>query len=156
MSNESKIKGVVVRPLKKWKDERGWLSEIWRGDEIDPKETPLMTYISMTKPGVARGPHEHKDQTDMFGFLGPSTFRVYLWDNRPDSETYQEHQEFEVGQDNPMVVIVPEGVVHAYKNIGSIDGTVINCPNKLYAGEGKKEEVDEVRHEADVDSKFKI
>ena len=150
------IKGVKIVSLKKYEDERGWLCEIWRTDEIEAEETPVMTYISLTKPGVVRGPHEHVHQTDLFGFLGPSTFRVYLWDNRPSSETYQEYQEFEAGQDNPMVVIVPEGVVHAYKNIGDVDGTVINCPNRLYAGEGKKEEVDEIRHEADPNSAFKI
>jgi len=156
MSIESKIKGVKIIPLKKFEDERGWLTEIWRRDEIEAKETPVMTYISMTKPGVARGPHEHVAQTDLFGFIGPSIFRMYLWDNRESSETYGEKMEFDVGEGEPTVVIVPEGVVHAYKNVGDKDGLVVNCPNQLYAGEGKKEEVDEIRHEADPDSKFKI
>jgi len=155
MSNESKIKGVKVTPLKKWKDERGWLSEIWRTDDMEANHQPVMTYISVTKPGVARGPHEHVHQTDLFAFLGPSTFRLHLWDNREDSETYGLHETFDVGVDNPMVSIIPPGVVHGYKNIGEIDGTVVNCANKLYAGEGKKQEVDEIRHEADGNSKFK-
>lgn len=156
MSIESKIKDVKIIPLQKFEDERGWLIEIWRGDGVEPKEIPVMTYVSMTKPGVARGPHEHVHQTDLFGFIGPSTFRIYLWDNRAGSETYGQTMEFEVGENEPTVVIVPEGVVHGYKNVGDKDGLVVNCPNKLYAGEGKKEEVDEIRHEADPDSKFKI
>ncbi len=156
MSNESKIKGVKVIPLKKWEDERGWLSELWRTDNLDPSEYPVMTYVSMTKPGVVRGPHEHVHQTDLFGFLGPSMFRLYLWDNREGSETYGAHETFDLGADKSAATFIPPGVVHAYKNVGEIDGLVVNCANKLYAGEGKKEEVDEIRHEDDQDSKFKI
>ncbi len=156
MLNESKIKGVTVRQLDKYDDERGWLSEIWRRDEIDSAEVPAMTYISLTKPGVARGPHEHVDQTDIFGFVGPSTFRLHLWDNREDSETYGLHETHDLGTDKFAVAIIPPGVVHGYTNVGEIDGMVINAANTLYKGEGKTEEVDEIRHEADEDSKFKI
>ena len=39
--------------------------------------------------------------------------------------------------DNPRAVIVPKGVVHGYKNVGDIDGMVVNCPNRLY-GSGKE------------------
>jgi dTDP-4-dehydrorhamnose 3,5-epimerase len=44
-------------------------------------------------------------------------------------------------------VVVPPGVVHGYKNISDRDGMVLNYPDKLYKGWGKKEEVDEIRHE---------
>lgn len=156
MSIESKINGVEIIQLKKFEDERGWLSELWRTDEIDPEVRPVMTYVSLTKPGVTRGPHEHVYQTDLFGFVGPSTFRLHLWDNRSDSETFGEYETHDLGENNFAIAIIPPGVVHGYKNVGEKDGMVVNCANKLYAGEGKKEEVDEIRHEADPDSKFKI
>lgn len=156
MSNESKIKGVTVRQLDKYDDERGWLSEIWRRDELESSEVPAMTYISLTKPGVVRGPHEHVDQTDLFGFVGPSTFKLYLWDNREDSETHGLHETHDLGVDKFAVAIIPPGVVHGYKNIGESNGMVINAANTLYKGEGKKEEVDEIRHEADSNSRFQI
>ena len=60
------------------------------------------------------------------------------------------------GEDNPRSVLVPPGVVHAYKNIGNILGTVTNYPNKLFMGNGKKEKVDEIRHENDPNTIFKI
>ena len=82
-----KIHDVVVRPLNKYIDERGWLAELFREDEIEAAVMPVMAYISMTQPGIARGPHEHADQTDYFSFIGPSNFKVYLWDTRPDSPT---------------------------------------------------------------------
>lgn len=151
-----KIEDVLVRPLKKFVDERGWLAELWRTDNVDDAIRPVMTYVSQTEPGVTRGPHEHEAQTDYFCFLGPGNFKVYLWDNRPDSPDYNVYQTFVVGQDSPSVVVVPHGVVHAYKNVSSVPGIVINCPNQLYAGEHYSEPVDEIRHEADPDSPFQI
>ena len=79
------IDGVIWRPLKKFHDPRGWLCELFRHDELPAEFHPVMAYISMTEPGVARGPHEHIDQSDCFCFLGPSNFKVYLWDDRKDS-----------------------------------------------------------------------
>lgn len=150
------IEGVIVKSLTKYKDDRGWLSELYRVDEVDEEVIPMMSYVSMTLPEVARGPHEHKEQTDYFCFLGPSTFKIYLWDNRPGSKSYKDSYVFHAGEDDPKLVIVPPGVVHAYKNVGSLPGIVYNAPNKLFKGEGKKEEVDEIRHEDDENSPYKI
>ncbi len=150
------INGVVIRELKQHTDPRGWLVELFRQDEMVPEYYPVMAYISMTKPGVARGPHEHTDQADCFCFIGPATFRLYLWDNRPDSRTYGNKAQLELGEKNPTMVIVPKGVVHGYKNIDSYDGIVYNATNRLYAGEGKREPVDEIRHEDDPHSPFKL
>jgi len=144
---KGKIHDVVVRPLTKFLDERGWLAELFRSDETDAATMPVMAYLSMTVPGVARGPHEHRDQTDWFCFIGPSNFKVYLWDARPGSATFGVKQILYGGIDAPLAVIVPPGVVHAYKNIGGENGIVFNAPNRLYAGEGKKRPVDEIRHE---------
>lgn len=148
------IEGVKIIELKKLEDARGWLAEIYRLDETDYR--PVMSYVSVTKPGVYRGPHEHKEQADLFVFLGPGKFRVYLWDNRETSATYQTHEEIEAGEDRPLAVIVPAGVVHGYKCISDVPAWCINLPDKLYKGEGKKEEVDEVRWENDPNSPYKI
>lgn len=154
--SEGTIKGVVVRELKKYPDKRGWLTELFRKDEMDEEFLPAMTYISSTNPGVTRGPHEHWDQADYFCFIGPSNFKLRLWDNRKESETFGLMMTMEVGETNPAAVLIPAGVVHGYRNIGAIDGIVINCPNRLYAGAGRKEEVDEIRHENDGESTFKM
>ncbi len=80
--------GFEIRELIIHKDQRGWLGEIIRADEANLK--PLMAYLSMTTPGTVRGPHEHQEQTDFFCFIG--RFRIYLWDNRKTSPTYQENK----------------------------------------------------------------
>lgn len=153
---EGAIVGVIWKPLSRFSDHRGWLSELYREDELPPEYHPVMGYVSETLPGVIRGPHEHVDQADYFCFFGPSNFRLYLWDNRPASETYLVRQTAVVGADHPMAVIVPPGVVHAYKNIGGIPGWVVNLANRLYKGPGRKEPVDEIRHEEKDDSPFRV
>jgi dTDP-4-dehydrorhamnose 3,5-epimerase len=150
------IRDVVVRNLGKFVDERGWLAELFRQDELAEEFYPQMAYISSTLPGVTRGPHEHVAQADLFCFIGPSNFKIRLWDNRTDSETYRYVMTLFVGEDNPKAVLVPKGVVHAYRNIGAGAGIVINCPNRLYMGENKREEIDEIRHEDDPATIFRI
>ncbi len=150
------IDGVIWRPLRKYHDARGWLCELFRHDELPAEFHPVMAYISATEAGVARGPHEHVDQADCFAFLGPSNFKIYLWDNRAASRTYRAYQSDVVGADKPMLLIIPAGVVHAYKNIGRESGVVFNCPNRLYKGPGRKEPVDEIRHEEDRNSPYQL
>lgn len=150
------IRDVVVRELRKVEDERGWLAELFRQDELIAEFCPIMAYISSTRPGVTRGPHEHTDQADLFCFIGPSNFKLRMWDNRPDSETFNYVMTLFAGEDNPRSVLVPKGVVHAYQNVGNVDGVVINCPNRLYRGKGRSDAVDEIRHEDNPDTVFQI
>ena len=148
------IEGVIIKNLIKNEDERGWLVEIYRNDEIEA--CPVMGYVSTTKSGIIRGPHEHINQTDVFAFIGPGTIELNLWDRRENSETNGEHMKIEAGEKNPIMAIVPPGVVHAYKCISSENAWCINLPDKLYKGKGKKEEIDEIRWENKEDSPYKI
>lgn len=152
---EGTIQGVEIKDLHKFHDQRGWLTELFREDELDPNFLPAMAYISSTDPGVTRGPHEHVDQADLFCFIGPSDFRLRMWDTRKESETFNHTMTLEVGEGNPKSVLVPAGVVHSYQNVGLVAGLVINCPNRLYKGESRKEPVDEIRHEDDPQTIFR-
>jgi dTDP-4-dehydrorhamnose 3,5-epimerase len=145
------LEGVVIKELNVFTDERGWLTELFRNDETDFR--PVMSYVSLTKPGISRGPHEHMDQSDFFCFLG--NFRLYLWDNRKGSVSFGEKFVLDTGG-KPVTAIVPPGVVHAYKNMGPAEGLVLNLPDRLFRGQGKKDPVDEVRYENDPDSPFRI
>jgi len=145
---KGKIEGVVIDKLIKFSDERGFLVETFRVNNLPDDLQPVMSYVSYTKPEVGRGPHEHLKQTDIFCFMGPGNFRIKLWDNRKESKTYRCCMEIIGGEDNPIRVIVPPGVVHGYKNISKEeDGMVLNYPDKLYRGWDRKEKVDEIRHE---------
>lgn len=151
---KGRIHDVSVKPLVKFIDERGWLSEMFRNDELPEWFRPEMAYISMTLPGVSRGPHEHVEQTDYFCFIGPANFKVYLWDARKDSPTFGKKQTIFCGADAPAALVVPPGIIHAYKNVSLENGIVFNAPDKLYAGKGKNQPVDEIRHEDAADPAF--
>ena len=148
------IEGVKLTPFPKFVDERGWLTEIFRHDEIAAEFHPAMAYVSITLPGVLRGPHEHVAQADLFCWFGPGDFKVTLWDNRKDSPTFQNRMEVVMGINNPGSIIVPIGVVHCYRCISHEPGLVVNCPNQLFMGEGKQHPIDEIRHEDDPENPF--
>ncbi len=150
------VAGVALRPLRQHRDDRGWLAEVFRRDEPDGASPPAMAYVSVTRPGVVRGPHEHRQQADRFCFAGPGRFLLVLWDARPDSPTRGNVQVEEVGEERPVVVVVPPGVVHAYRCLGPGEGWVLNLPDHLYGGPGRAGEVDEIRHEDREDSPFHL
>ena len=142
------IDGVIIKKLTRHLDRRGYLCETFRLDELPQGLSPVMSYVSYTEPGIARGPHEHQEQTDIFAFIGPGTFLLKLWDNRIKSPTCGHYMEIYGGSDNPVSVIIPPGIVHGYKNLSpSEQGMVLNFPDRLYKGWGKQQEVDEIRHE---------
>jgi dTDP-4-dehydrorhamnose 3,5-epimerase-like enzyme len=146
--------GTLITPFRAFADERGWLMEVFRDDESTHK--PKMGYASFTNFGVSRGPHEHINQTDFFVFSGPGDFSMHLWDTRKDSVTFGKYFTIVVGESNPCSVVVPPGVVHGYKCISEKGAYYVNLPNALFAGEGKKEKVDEIRHEHDENSPYRI
>ncbi len=154
ISNETKIAGVVVTPLEFHRDGRGWLTELFRNDEIGP--VPVMAYVSETRPGRCRGPHEHREQTDVFVFFGPGDLQLCLWDARSDSPTYENKMSLVVGGSFPCRVVVPPGVVHGYRNVSEHGALVFNAPDRLFAGKSRSEEVDEIRHENDPNSLYRF
>jgi dTDP-4-dehydrorhamnose 3,5-epimerase len=156
MFHEGPIDGLLLRPISRFDDARGWLIELFREDELPAEHMPAMAYLSQTLPGVVRGPHEHREQSDYFAFVGPGDFKLYLWDPRPGSPTCGNRRTVVVGQSNLQAVIIPPGVVHAYRNVSDVPGLVINCPNRLYAGRGRSQPVDEIRYEDRAGSPYRI
>ena len=148
------ISDVIVKSLEEFRDKRGWLTEIYRLDVNHYQ--PCMGYVSYTRCADVRGPHEHIKQSDFFIFVGPGNFALYLWDNRPTSPSYKKFTKLIVGNTNKVSVLVPPGVVHGYKSISRKGSISINLPDRLYRGIDKKEDVDEIRHENDENSEFKI
>ena len=156
----SKIPGVMIDPLPAHTDPRGWLTELFRSDELPKGFRPAMAYVSATEPGQARGPHEHRRQSDLFCFLGPGDFQIWLWDNRAAARKpargRRKADTFILGASCPARLIVPPGVVHAYRNVSPVAAVCFNAPDRLYRGRGKRAAVDEIRHEDDPASPFQL
>ena len=104
---KSSIPGVVIRPLEIKSDQRGWLLELFRSDELPESLRPEMAYLSQTEPGYTRGPHEHTEQTDCFVFLGDVPFKLYLWDHREPGAVVAVPEVIDLTAGQPVMVIVP-------------------------------------------------
>lgn len=124
------IDGVVVKKLKVIPDERGRLMEMLRSD--DPFfESFGQTYMTTAYPGVTKAWHYHKNQVDHFTVVRGMA-KVVLYDDREGSPTRGEINEFFMGDHNPQLVRIPNGVFHGFKNIGETECIIINCPNRPY------------------------
>jgi dTDP-4-dehydrorhamnose 3,5-epimerase len=125
-----RIDGVVVKDLKVIPDERGWLMEIFRND--DPFfEKFGQLYMTVAYPGVVKGWHYHKRQTDHFCCV-KGMLKVVLYDDREGSPTRGEVNEFFIGDRRPQLLRIPAGVLHGMKGIGVEPALLINCPDQVY------------------------
>jgi len=124
------IHGVKVKQLKFIADERGKLMEVLRSD--DPEFSKFgQVYMTTAYPGVVKGWHYHKIQTDNMAAV-KGMFKLVLFDSRQDSPTHKEVNEFFMGEFNPILVQIPNMVIHGFKCISESEGIVINCPTEAY------------------------
>ncbi|MFH1597621.1 MAG: dTDP-4-dehydrorhamnose 3,5-epimerase family protein [Patescibacteria group bacterium] len=126
------IEGVKVKKLKKIEDERGFLMEMMRADDPFFKKFGQV-YMSACNPGYAKGWHYHKIQTDNFT-VAKGKARIVLYDGRKDSPTYKKINEFELSDENRVLITVPPGVYHGYVVLESEKepGYMINTPTEKY------------------------
>ena len=124
------IDGASVRTLRVVPDERGWLMEVLRAD--DPEFTKFgQVYVSATYPGVVKAWHFHEHQVDHFACVS-GMVKLVLVDTREGSPTKGMVNEFFLGEQNPQLVRVPNGVYHGWKCISLSPSLVINVPNAPY------------------------
>ena len=124
------IQGVVVRPLKQIHDERGYLMEMLRTDWPE-FERFAQSYITIGYPGIVKGWHYHKKQTDHFVVVR-GTAKVVCYDNRDRSPTKGKVNEFFPGERNAMLIKIPPYVIHGFKAIGHEPVYLVNFPTELY------------------------
>ncbi|KPL16986.1 MAG: dTDP-4-dehydrorhamnose 3,5-epimerase [candidate division Zixibacteria bacterium SM23_81] len=124
------IEGVKTKKLRVIPDERGRLMEILRCDE-ETFEKFGQVYVTTTYPGVVKGWHYHKVQTDNVAVIH-GMLKLVLYDAREGSPTKGEVNEFFLGIHNPMLVQIPKGVYHGWKCIGLEEAVVVNSPTEPY------------------------
>jgi dTDP-4-dehydrorhamnose 3,5-epimerase len=58
--------------------------------------------------------------------------KVPLYDARDGSPTKGKVEEFFIGDDNPIAILIPPGVYHGYKTVGMKPSLLLNFPNRLF------------------------
>jgi dTDP-4-dehydrorhamnose 3,5-epimerase len=124
------IKGVKTKTLRVIPDERGRLMEILRMDD-SLFQTFGQVYMTTTYPGVVKGWHYHKKQTDNVAVVR-GMVKLALYDSREDSPTRGEVNEFCIGEHKPILIQIPQGVCHGWKCIGDCEAIIINIPTHVY------------------------
>ena len=124
------IEEVMIIPLKKICDERGMIMHMLRSDAPHFDRFGEI-YFATAYPGVVKGWHEHTKQIQFYAVI-QGMIKLVLYDNRPESATYQELMELFVGEDNYQLARIPQGVINGYKAIGSKISIVANCATMPY------------------------
>jgi len=119
------IKGVLIKPLSQFTDERGKIMHMLRADEPHFEQFGEI-YFSVVYPEVVKGWHLHKEMTLNYAVI-LGMVKLVLYDPREDSPTKGEIQELFIGEDNYVLVKIPPGIYNGFKGIGTKPAIVANC-----------------------------
>ncbi len=135
------IAGVRIEPFAVWPDDRGYFLEVQRmGQGLAAAFPPSSTQISaaLNYPGIIKAFHYHLRQTDCWT-PARGMLQVALVDLRPDSPTFGVRNTLYVGVMRPWRILIPPGVGHGYKVIGTSESLLIYGTDRFYdpADEGR-------------------
>lgn len=135
------ISGVACSPVSMWPDDRGYFLEVQRiGVGLAshfPKETTQIS-AALNYPGIVKAFHFHRHQTDCWT-PAMGMLQVALIDLRPDSPTFGRCNTLYVGNLRPWQILIPPGVAHGYKVVGTGPAMLIYTTDRFYdpADEGR-------------------
>ena len=122
------LPGIVIKPLKRFADDRGYFTEIMRKDWEDVIQDDIVqANMSVSYPGMVRAWHRHeRGQVDHF-LVVKGALKICAYDD--DS---RELDEIISAGENPQMVRVPGHYWHGFKVVGNKQATLIYFVNRLY------------------------
>ena len=128
------IPGVRVQPFPVFPDDRGYFLEVQRiGRGLNATFPPETTQISaaLNFPGTIKAFHYHLHQTDCWTPV-KGMFQVALVDLRLNSPAFGKRNTMYVGPLRPWHILIPPGVAHGYKVIGSDEALLVYLTDRFY------------------------
>lgn len=123
MQLKDKIKIISRRLIS---DERGWFLKVITGTE---EQLPLHTgevYLTMGKPGQAKGGHYHPEALEWFTIIeGRAILKL-------EDTTTQEKMELELNFEDAVTVFVPNNIAHIFINNSDENFILLAYTDKLY------------------------
>jgi len=119
------IDGVIINSLKQIPDERGKVMHMLR-DDSEGFVGFGEIYFSCVYPEAIKGWHIHKKMTLNYA-VPQGAIKFVLYDDRLESPTKGEVQEFFLGPENYYLVTVPPMIWTGFKGIGTATAIVANC-----------------------------
>ena len=128
---QDEIEGLIIHYTQPIEDERGEVVEVYRPSWNISSDPMVYAYTATIRPKVVKGWVFHKLQDDRI-FVNRGVQLWAFFDNREDSATYKNFMKITVSERNRALIIIPKGVYHAVKNIGTDEAQFINFPTKPY------------------------
>jgi dTDP-4-dehydrorhamnose 3,5-epimerase len=123
------LTGIIIKPLSRLPDERGFFTEIMRKDwkDLFGNDSIAQANLSLTFPGIIRAWHKHvKGQTDYFIAL-KGTMKICAY----DEETEELNEIISTGL-NLQAVRVPGHYWHGFKALGNEPTMLLYFTTRLY------------------------
>ena len=123
------LKGMTIKPLKRFSDERGLFTEVMRKDwkDLFGEDEIMQANLSVTYPGVIRAWHRHlRGQTDYFIAL-KGAIKICGYED----ETGELTEIVSIGGD-PQVVRMPGNYWHGFKAVGNEPAMLLYFTTNLY------------------------
>jgi dTDP-4-dehydrorhamnose 3,5-epimerase len=119
------IDGVQVTPLRQIHDERGKVMHMLREDSAVFQRFGEI-YFSCVESGAVKAWHFHRRMALNYAVIF-GKIKFVLYDDRPESRTRGEIQEFYLSPENYLLVTVPPLVWNGFKGVGDHTAIVANC-----------------------------
>ncbi|HUO31989.1 MAG TPA: dTDP-4-dehydrorhamnose 3,5-epimerase family protein [Bryobacteraceae bacterium] len=128
------IAGVRAHPYPVWPDDRGYFLEVVRMGQglsaLFPRETTQIS-AALSYPGTIKAFHFHRRQTDVWVPVD-GMLQVALVDLRTGSPTFGARNTIYLGSLRRWQLLIPPGVGHGYKVIGTGPATLIYLTDRFY------------------------
>ena len=107
-------------------DERGWFLKAINGTEENIPSHTGEVYLTMGKPGQAKGGHYHPEAVEWFTLIqGAAILKL------EDMETH-ERKDIEMSLDKAITVFIPNNVAHVVVNNSNDNFILLAYTDKLY------------------------
>jgi dTDP-4-dehydrorhamnose 3,5-epimerase len=123
------LQGIIVRSLKRFPDERGSFTEVFRTDwkDLVGEEQVSQANLSVTYPSMVRAWHKHeRGQIDFFVVV-KGALKICAYDDKTE-----ELDEIISTGENLQVVKIPGHYWHGFKVVGNETATHVYFVNRLY------------------------
>ena len=123
--------GIVLRDLVTHTDERGTVCELY-DPRWEANPDPLVfSYTFTIRPGAAKGWGVHRVHEDRYAFLS-GELELVFYDEREDASTFGLEARLFLSGRRRRLLVIPRGVWHAERNVGTDDVVVVNFPTIPY------------------------